>query len=45
MGARIDGDLSTLALCGAEVDKLANAKIPSAAAMPATRAALIGRTG
>jgi hypothetical protein len=45
MGARADGDLSTLALSGAEVDRLAKAKIPNAAAMHATKAALIGRTG
>lgn len=45
MGAHTDGDLSTLVLCGAEVDKLAKAKIPTAAAMHATKAARIGRTG
>jgi hypothetical protein len=29
MGARTDGDLSTLVLCGAEVDKLAKSQDPN----------------
>jgi hypothetical protein len=33
------------ALSGAEVDRLASARSPSAAATPATTAALMGRTG
>jgi hypothetical protein len=45
MGARTDGDLPALALSGAVLDRLAKAKIPSTAAMHATKAALIGRTG
>jgi hypothetical protein len=44
MGARTDSALSARAIRGAEVDKLARARSPSAAPTPATRAALIGRT-
>jgi hypothetical protein len=44
MGARTDSAVSARAIGGAEVAKLARARSPSAAAAPATRAALIGRT-
>jgi hypothetical protein len=45
MGACTDGALSVRAIGGAEIDKLAIARSASAAAAPATRAALNGRTG
>jgi len=45
MWVRTDSALSTRAIGGAEVDRLASAKSASAAAAPATRAALNGRTG
>ena len=44
-GARNDGALSTLAGRVPELDKLASARIPSAAAALATSTALIERTG
>src|SRR5579863_9571404 len=45
MGACTDSALSVRAIGGAETDKLAIARSASAAAAPATRAALNGRTG
>ena len=45
MGACTDSALSARAIGGAETDKLAIARSASAAAAPATRAALNGRTG
>jgi hypothetical protein len=45
MGAGTDSALSALARGGVTIDKLANAKSPSAAPVPATKAALNGRAG
>jgi hypothetical protein len=45
MGAGTDSALSAPARGGVTIDKLANAKSPSAAPVPATKAALIGIAG
>jgi hypothetical protein len=45
MGAGTDSALSALARGGVTIDKLANAKSPSEAPVPATKAALIDIAG